>query len=101
MKSFFYCLIFMALSIGIMGCGDFLEESSQDEVRPSTVSDLEQLLLGEGYLRTDCIYPYLELLTDNVQNAYSDNESHVTVLQQGLPVFTWDVDMFEDRKSVV
>ena len=49
----------MALSIGIMGCGDFLEESSQDEVRPSTVSDLEQLLLGEGYLRTDCIYPYL------------------------------------------
>ena len=50
MKSFFYCLIFMALSIGIMGCGDFLEESSQDEVRPSTVSDLEQLLLGEGYL---------------------------------------------------
>ena len=71
MKSFFYCLIFMALSIGIMGCGDFLEESSQDEVRPSTVSDLEQLLLGEGYLRTDCIYPYLELLTDNVQNAYS------------------------------
>ena len=42
MKSFFYCLIFMALSIGIMGCCDFLEESSQDEVRPSTVSDLEQ-----------------------------------------------------------
>lgn len=100
MKSFFYCLIFMALSIGIMGCGDFLEESSQDEVRPSTVSDLEQLLLGEGYLRTDCIYPYLELLTDNVQNAYSDNESHVTVLQQGLPVFTWDVDMFDKMEEL-
>ena len=90
----------MALSLGIMGCGDFLEESSQDEVRPSTVSDLEQLLLGEGYLRTDCIYPYLELLTDTVQNAYSDNESHVTVLQQGLPVFTWDVDMFDKMEEL-
>ena len=77
-----------------------MEESSQDEVRPSTVSDLEQLLLGEGYLRTDCIYPYLELLTDNVQNAYSDNESHVTVLQQGLPVFTWDVDMFDKMEEL-
>ena len=56
MKSFFYCLIFMALSIGIMGCGDFLEESSQDEVRPSTVSDLEQLLLGEGYRGPVCLF---------------------------------------------
>ena len=40
----------MALSIGIMGCGDFLEESSQDEVRPSTVSDLPMDYSMLGFL---------------------------------------------------
>ena len=39
-------------------------------------------------------------MTDNVQNAYSDNESHVTVLQQGLPVFTWGVDMFDKMEEL-
>lgn len=33
----------------LIGCSDFLEESSQDEVRPAMVSDLEQILLGDGY----------------------------------------------------
>ena len=42
-KAFLY-LIVSILGMGIIGCGDFLEESSQDEVRPSTVGDLEQLL---------------------------------------------------------
>ena len=53
MKRFFYSLIISMLGIGMVGCGDFLEESSQDEVRPSTVGDLEQLLLGEGYFRDE------------------------------------------------
>lgn len=67
-KTFLY-LIISILGMGIIGCGDFLEESSQDEVRPSTVGDLEQLLLGEGYFRGEIIiFPWLELLTDNVQS---------------------------------
>ena len=33
----------------LTGCSDFLEERSQDEVRPSMVNDLEQILLGDGY----------------------------------------------------
>lgn len=95
MKSFLYYLVIGILGIGMIGCGDFLEESSQDEVRPSTVDDLEQLLLGEGYLRTDVLFPYLELLTDNVQNNFSTDESMTTSLQQGSFVFTWSDDMFE------
>ena len=47
MKRFFNYLILSILVIGMSGCGDFLEESSLDEVRPSTTDDLEQLLLGE------------------------------------------------------
>ncbi|MFR4037992.1 MAG: hypothetical protein ACLTZT_09490 [Butyricimonas faecalis] len=47
MKTGIYLLIFIAwLAIG---CSDFLNESSSDEIRPSTLTDLEQLLLGDGY----------------------------------------------------
>lgn len=99
MKNIFSLLIWIVLWFGIVGCDDFLEESSQDEVRPNTVSDLEQLLLGEGYLRTDKLYSYLELLTDNVQNSYSANKSHVLILQQGLPAFTWEHDMFDKMEE--
>ena len=85
----------LACLICLFGCSDFLEESSQDEVRPSTVEDLEQLLLGEGYLRWNDVVSYLELLTDNVQNAYSPNERDRSYLDQGSPVFMWESDMFE------
>ena len=33
----------------LCGCDDFLEEKSQDEVRPSTVTDMEKILEGEAY----------------------------------------------------
>lgn len=45
---FLFCLLLILLS----GCSDFLEESSQDEVRPSTIADLEQILIGNGYFST-------------------------------------------------
>lgn len=100
MKRFFYCLIISILGVGISGCGDFLEESSQDEVRPSTVNDLEQLLLGEGYFRSDhVIFPWLELLTDNVQNSFTENDRQQSLIRTGIPVFTWQADMFEIMKA--
>ena len=47
MKTGIYLLIFIAwLAIG---CSDFLNESSSDEIRPSTLTDLEQLLLGDDW----------------------------------------------------
>lgn len=45
MKKRLYLLLFV---MGSVGCNDFLEEASQDEIRPSTVNDLEQILLGEA-----------------------------------------------------
>ena len=97
-KAFLY-LIVSILGMGIIGCGDFLEESSQDEVRPSTVGDLEQLLLGEGYFRGEIIiFPWLELLTDNVQNSFTKNERQHSLVRQGMPVFTWQADMIEQME---
>ncbi|MEI3421740.1 MAG: hypothetical protein V8R91_12180 [Butyricimonas faecihominis] len=46
MKKNIYLLIIL---LSLVGCKDFLEETSQDLVRPSQVTDLEQILLGDGY----------------------------------------------------
>ena len=91
-KWLFIACLFSLLLINTR-CSDFLEESSQDEVRPSTVEDLEQLMLGESYLRTEPLLMYLEVLTDNVQSAWT--ESHGTIVEQYAPAFTWQFDMFE------
>lgn len=51
----------------LTGCSDFLEERSQDEVRPSMVNDLEQILLGDGYQESNFYYA-TEIFTDNVES---------------------------------
>lgn len=46
MRVSIYLTVFILL---FYGCGDFLEEKSQSEIRPSTVSDMERILEGEAY----------------------------------------------------
>lgn len=83
----------------LTGCGDFLEESSQDEVRPSSASDLEQLLLGEGYQLSATAMPYLDMLTDDVKSQYTESSNQQEYVQKGQAPFTWDVNMFEQMEQ--
>ena len=66
MKRFFSVLI-----IGVLcGCSDFLEETSQNQIHPSTVSDMEKILAGEGYFdeREGYLFNYgAEFFTDDLQ----------------------------------
>lgn len=64
MKTGVYIMMFALL---LTGCNDFLKETSQDEVRPSTVSDLEQILVGEAYLSDYNIYNITDIFTDNME----------------------------------
>ena len=96
MKINIYLLILLFV---LGGCNGFLEESSLDEVRPSTVEDLEQLLLGEGYPRKMNFLNYVELLTDDIESDYSDDAVHSELLQKGVSVFTWQADMYEQLKE--
>lgn len=89
----------MLLALCMFGCSDFLKESSQDEVRPATTNDLEQLLLGEGYLRNEYIANYLDLLTDDIENHYSDDVSQQGLLPAGAPIFSWQKDMYERMQN--
>ena len=52
--------ILLVTMISLSSCNDFLEESSQDEVIPSSIEDLDQLLAYEGYPRSAIsLMPYL------------------------------------------
>lgn len=103
MKRIVLLYIVVLLSGWILaGCNDFLEESSQGEVRPTTVDELYQIMLGEAYPRAvsggDIIMPYLEFLTDNMQNNPIVNESETALksVETYLPIFTWKKEMYEE-----
>lgn len=85
--------------VGLLGilcsCSDFLKESSQDEVRPSTLDDLKQLMLYEAYPLSNYFIRHLDFLTDDVESAWPGREDQREVLNNLAPVFTWEVDMDE------
>ncbi len=98
MKKHIYLYI-SCIALLLSSCNDFLSESSQDEVRPSTTSDLEELLLGDGYASHTPIFSYLELLTDDAESNYSDATNQEDALRAGAAVFTWANDMFEQMRK--
>lgn len=49
--------IFASISIsGLSACSDFLEEYSQDLAKVENWTDLDEVLLGEGYIHTGRFY---------------------------------------------
>ena len=70
MKKTYIKLISALLAvISFTSCGDFLEEVSQDEFKPETVEDYQEILNGEGYGMFVSIDPLSHVFTDDVQGA--------------------------------
>ena len=84
----------MMFALLLTGCNDFLKETSQDEVRPSTVSDLEQILVGEAYLSDYNIYNITDIFTDNMECYGVQNEKMQEIFDGLKWRYTWDDDMF-------
>ena len=97
MKTGIYLLIFIAwLAIG---CSDFLNESSSDEIRPSTLTDLEQLLLGDGYEDAYNFYYCTEIFTDNIKSNGAKSTDMQTAHDKDKWKFIWDENMFTESES--
>ena len=98
MKTTIY-LFLLAWVLG--GCGDFLEETSQNEIHPSTVSDMEKLLEGEAYFTADegtLFTDVTDIFTDNlegigigVNNSYHEEKDRLRYR------YLWDSQMWEDH----
>jgi hypothetical protein len=98
MKKYYKILALICLTISVVSCKKgFLEESSQDLVRPTTTAALNQLMTGEAYslTTTTILNDYLDLLTDDVQSDYNSNAVIVAGLNKYAPVFTWQRDMID------
>lgn len=103
-------LILTFLTLSLTACGDFLEEYSQDTAYVRNYSDLDELLLGNGYIPTGTptniaeteglyvgqqpyYYPYIHLMADEVDyNRIATQEANIT---NGYPAekfygyYTW------------
>jgi len=94
--------LFIALLLGICltGCSDFLEEYSQNKVYVKTAEDLNELLVGNGYMityRTSLGPTYgMSLMTNTVSAPYfpmihvmdDDSEEDMLLKESGGPSFT-------------
>ena len=86
-----------------LGCNDFLEEKSQSEVRPSTVTDMEKILLGEAYFTKEegnLFNERCDLFTDNMRCNDISLSSYFLQYKgrrdQERYYFCWDKEMFNE-----
>lgn len=79
------------------GCNGFLDEYSVSEVRPSELSDIEQLLLGDAYLdanQNEPMYNIMDIFTDDIQCNGLRNEGFRDYFEQMRWRFLWFPNMF-------
>lgn len=87
----------LIVSMGLVGCNNFLEEYSQDEVVPKDVREYSEILFGEAYLKENTLpYKYLDLLTDDVKAKVDlGRKSGIgseDTRQEAYGYFTWQED---------
>lgn len=84
-------------ALSILGCNDFLRESSQDEMRPSVIGDLEQILLGDGYRNDHSFYYASEIFTDNMASYGVTNASEREIHDSRKWSYIWSKLMFDEE----
>ena len=94
-----YTYLFAA--IGLCGCNDFLEETSQNQIRPATISDMEKIIEGEAYFdKADGrLFTYgAEFMTDDIEcdEIAENNYSQIPVKDQWRRMFCFDISMLDE-----
>jgi hypothetical protein len=99
MNKVYNAILGFVLCLGLSGCTKhFLDEQSQDEVRPSTVTDLQELLMGEAYSAGSTepsFQAYLDLMTDDMTSNFNPKPEGLSMYQRYEGPFTWQRDMYE------
>lgn len=91
MKKIYIYLMAAAVSAGLSSCGKFLEESSQDEIRPTSASDYRELIAGEIYAKAndDMPHEYLDVLTDDCDDLLTNARLGSDTRGSGFGYYTW------------
>ncbi len=97
MKQVFLFTILLCGLLFTTGCNKFLEEQSQNEIRPSTIDDLRGLMSAEGYPYQVTLDQVTEFMTDNLQcNGGQGQANYTKAVAKGRAPFTWSKDVYED-----
>lgn len=91
-------LLLVLFMLGFAGCSDFLEESSLDEIRPSSIDDLMQIMVGEVYPLSNTVRSFQDFLTDDVECFGAQGQELMESPIENLYfLFSWDNEMFNER----
>lgn len=90
-----YILIF--LTILFLGCNDFLEPKSQDQVIPKHVEQLKEMLLGEIIQEKEDFLQYLPPMTDDFDDKFGDRYEYRNDL---WGYYTWQQEPENSRDNV-
>lgn len=84
------------------GCSDFLEPNSKSEFVPKDANSLNELLLGEAYLRDDKsgFNVFLNLMDDDIEATPYQRPIDGFDGNKYLASFSWQPDMFEMMDKV-
>ena len=81
-------LIFICCMTLLSSCSDFLEEYSQDLSKVENYTDLDEVLLGDGYLAVGRVWQS-SAYSVGVENAFFQT---IHYMSDELSVFLWDTD---------
>lgn len=71
------------------GCGDFLEENSQDLMIPKSVQHYKEFLYGEGLNNKAILCDYLDVMTDDADELINLNRPGREDLRRFWSYYTW------------
>ena len=115
-------LTISGILLSSVACGDFLEEYSQNQAYVENVTDLDELLIGEGYFAggytarlddatsntewgnvcntTPSYFPYIHLMDDDVEeytSGYLGESSYIR--SEAANLHHWQPDPFRDAEN--
>lgn len=96
-----HLLFLLSTIILLSSCGNFFDESSQDEIKPTTVEDLRSTFFHEGYPYNFSSDNYLFLLTDETQSNGLNGTSYSNMFTVGQPLYCYDPVMFDGNVSFI
>ena len=99
MKKYVDLLIWAIVFESMIACSDFLEEKSQDEVIPTSVTDYREILLNYQQIS---LSEAILVMDDDVEideSQYYGTEPH-PILVSLIGCFTWQPDMWETTNTL-
>ena len=116
MKRYRFFSLIVLLCCTSVACNDFLTEYSHDQAYVQSYSDLDELIIGSGYMKCagtydytyystakETYYPYVHFMADEteVRNTGTYDYNGESFLKMFYGFYTWQKDVDKDHEGTV